>query len=389
MVIIKSDSFRQFTAEKEKKMKKKSSAISLVLLTSLILSGCADTTSKDTSADSTNAVTEARTDEITTAPAETETPAPDVKYYTNPLTGEITALYDNLIKRPAAVVLKNDRTGAPQVGIAKADIIYEAAVEGGMTRLLALYSDYAHMADIGPVIDSRAYFFDFARAHDAIFVQAGSSSYGKTAQKEDGIDCIDAVIGDMSPTFRRDETLVAERGHSSSIVAVGNQVFDKIKQNGIRVENNVKTSLTMNFSEYYSDYSLDGDACVKLTVPYSTSMAPYFEYSTITNTYTRYQYGDVHKDNDGTPLRFTNILVLFTEHSVVNSTSGEMDIITTGSGSGYYICGGKYIPITWERESADVPFRYYQANKQELKICRGKTFVCVASEKRKNDVTFR
>ncbi len=369
-------------------MKKKSSALSLVLLASLILSGCAESTTNDTTADSTSEITAASTDEITTSTAETETPAPNVKYYTNPLTGETTALYDNLTKRPAAVVLKNDRTGAPQVGIAQADIIYEAAVEGGMTRLLALYSDYSHMTDIGPVIDSRAYFFDFADAHDAIFVQAGSSSYGKTAQKEDGIDCVDAVLGEMAPTFRRDETLVNERGYSSSIVAVGDQVFAKVKQSGIRTENNVKTSLTMNFSDYYSDYSLDGDVCVKLTVPYSTSMAPYFEYSTLTNTYTRYQYGDVHKDNDGTPLRFTNIIVLFAEHSVINKTSGELDIATTGSGSGYYVCRGKYIPITWERESTDVPFRYYQANKQELEICRGKTFVCVASKTRKSDVTF-
>lgn len=388
MVIIKSDSPGHIYGRKGEKMKKKSSAISLIMLVAILLSGCADTAPKDTDTSDTSKVTSAQTDELTTKTEETDTPKQDIKYYTNPLTGELTSLYDNLTKRPAAVVLKNDRTGAPQVGIAQADIIYEAAVEGGMTRLLALYSDYAHTSDIGPVIDSRAYFFDFAMAHDAIFVQAGSSSYGKTAQKEDGIDCIDAIIGEMSPTFRRDETLVDERGHSSSIVAVGSSVFNKVKQSEIRTENNVKTSLTMKFSKNYSDYLLDGDVCVKLTVPYSSAMNPHFEYSTLTNSYTRYQYGDVHKDNDGTALRFTNILVLFAEHSIVNSTSGEMDILTTGAGSGYYICGGKYIPISWERESADVPFRYFLTNGKELEMCRGKTFVCVTSEKRKNDVTF-
>ena len=192
----------------------------------------------------------------------------------------------------------------------------------------------------------------------------------------------------MSPTFRRDETLVDERGYSSSIVAVGEGIYDKIKYSGMRIENQVTTSLTMNFAQSSSDYTLDGDVCIKLSVPYSSSMTPYFEYSTLTNTYTRYQYGEAHKDNDGTPLRFTNILVLFAEHLPIDSTSGEKDIVTVGTGSGYYVCGGKYIPITWERESADVPFRYVKSNGEELEICRGKTFVCVTSEKRTTDVTF-
>ena len=370
-------------------MKKKRTALPLLLVMAFIVSGCTGSPADTASGLDTAPQTKAETDEkITTQTPDTAPPKPDVKYYTNPLTGEHNALHDNILKRPVAVVLKNDLTGAPQVGIAQADIIYEAAVEGGMTRLLALYSDYAHMTDIGPVIDSRAYFYDFARAHDAVFIQAGTSAYGKNAQKEDGIDCIDAIIGEMSPTFRRDETLIDERGYSSSIVAVGGGIYDKIKYSGMRIENEVKTSLTMNFALSASDYTLDGDACIKLSVPYSSSMTPHFEYSTLSNTYTRYQYGEVHKDNDGTPLRFTNILVLFAQHTVVDSTSGETDIVTVGTGSGYYVCGGKYIPITWERESADVPFKYVKSNGEELEICRGKTFVCVTSEKRKTDVTF-
>ena len=369
-------------------MKKKFSAIALLLLLALIATGCAEEAPQNTESEESTEITSVQTDVSTSSDIETSAPAPDVKYYTNPLTGELNALHDNLLKRPAAIVLKNDKTGAPQIGIAKADIIYEAAVEGGMTRFLALYSDYPHMGNVGPVIDSRAYFFDFARAHDAIFLQAGSSSYGKAALKNDGVDCIDAVLGEMSPTFKRDETLINERGYSSSIVAVGNEVFSKVKQSGIRTENNVKTSLTMNFSQLYSDYAIDGNVCIKLSVPYSSTMTPYFEYSTLSNSYTRYQYGDVHKDNDGTPLKFTNILVLFAEHTVVDSTSGEMDIVTTGTGSGYYIYGGKYIPITWERDSEDVPFRYYTQNGQLLEICRGKTFVCVTSVKRRSDVKF-
>src|SRR6266702_2995767 len=56
-----------------------------------------------------------------------------------PLTGA-PAPAGSVPQRPAfAVKIPNDPTGRPQTGLDKTDIVYEEPVEGGITRLIAIY----------------------------------------------------------------------------------------------------------------------------------------------------------------------------------------------------------------------------------------------------------
>ena len=48
-------------------------------------------------------------------------------------------------RRPIAVMLGNDTNGAPQSGTGNAGVIYEAPVEGGITRLMAVIEDYDNL----------------------------------------------------------------------------------------------------------------------------------------------------------------------------------------------------------------------------------------------------
>ena len=47
--------------------------------------------------------------------------------------------------RPVAVMTENTHVTLPQYGIGNADIIYECPVEGGITRLMTIYQDYASL----------------------------------------------------------------------------------------------------------------------------------------------------------------------------------------------------------------------------------------------------
>ena len=44
--------------------------------------------------------------------------------------------------RPIAVMLNNIKQGCPQSGIANAGVVYEAPVEGDITRLMGIFEDY-------------------------------------------------------------------------------------------------------------------------------------------------------------------------------------------------------------------------------------------------------
>ena len=46
---------------------------------------------------------------------------------------------------------------------------------------------------------------------------------------------------------------------------------------------------------------------------------------------------------------------------------------TTGTGTGYHISGGKYIPITWKKDDVNSPQRFYDQDGNELKLSVGKT----------------
>ena len=72
------------------------------------------------------------------APARPDT-LPD--YNPNPLTGlEKDAGYP-YGQRPIAVMINNIKDSLPQSGISGADLMYEMVTEGGITRMMAVYSD--------------------------------------------------------------------------------------------------------------------------------------------------------------------------------------------------------------------------------------------------------
>ena len=47
------------------------------------------------------------------------------------------------------------------------------------------------------------------------------------------------------------------------------------------------------------------------------------------------------------------------------------------SGSGYFACGGKIIPITWEKGGHYDQLRYYTSDGKPLTLGVGKSFVCI------------
>ena len=63
--------------------------------------------------------------------------------------------------RPIAVMIDNNTNAWPQASVNEAYIIYEIIVEGGETRLMALFNG-SDADSIGPIRSSRHYFLDYA-----------------------------------------------------------------------------------------------------------------------------------------------------------------------------------------------------------------------------------
>ena len=76
--------------------------------------------------------------------------------------------------RPIAVMIDNHSGAWPQANLNKAYLVYEIIVEGGETRLMAVFKGQ-DLEKIGPIRSSRHYFLDYALENDAIYVHHGWS----------------------------------------------------------------------------------------------------------------------------------------------------------------------------------------------------------------------
>ena len=72
-------------------------------------------------------------------------------------------------RRNMAVMINNIQVSLPQYGISAASIIYEAPVEGRITRLMGLFEDYDDLDHIGSVRSARDYYLYEAMAYDSIY----------------------------------------------------------------------------------------------------------------------------------------------------------------------------------------------------------------------------
>ena len=75
-------------------------------------------------------------------------------------------------RRPLLVMIENHRDARPQSGLSRADVVYEAVAEGGITRFMGVYycratEPISRRYDVGPVRSARTYFLDWASEYSS------------------------------------------------------------------------------------------------------------------------------------------------------------------------------------------------------------------------------
>ncbi|MCF0121301.1 MAG: DUF3048 C-terminal domain-containing protein, partial [Oscillospiraceae bacterium] len=56
---------------------------------------------------------------------------------------------------------------------------------------------------------------------------------------------------------------------------------------------------------------------------------------------------------------------------------GRLSVDLEAEGEGYFVCGGKLVPITWEKKSCTEPFSFKNTDGTPLELGCGKTFVSI------------
>ncbi len=269
--------------------------------------------------------------------------------------------------RPIAVMVDNDNSSAwPQSGLDKAYKIYEVMVEGGSTRFMALYKN-TDCEKIGPVRSSRHYFLDYVLENDAIYVHFGWSPKAATDISSLGINKINGVLGGDEKIFWRERKYSGD-WHSAytSIQNIKDMSDEKSYRN--TTDNKIE-NINKEFSE------ISGDSALNITLPYSNHYKVYYTYDDEIKAYKRKMNSTEHKDANGVYFTATNIIVQYAKNYLLGDGSDRQEVETVGSGNGFFITGGKSVPITWEKQSRNSKTVYKTSDGNEIMLNPGTTWV--------------
>lgn len=273
--------------------------------------------------------------------------------------------------RPIAVMIDNETNKVlPQGGIGIAQIVYEILVEYGDTRYMALFYDKLPEL-IGPVRSSRHYFLDYSEEYDAIYTHIGWSDYAYRDLAEMEIDNIDGVTGAAGGVFW-DLTKDPSNYHDSYTSP------DRIKKFVEKAQYSMETEQPFPFTYHKNDTDLsDGQTAKEIFIKYSVASNCGFYYDSAEKNYKRTRQGEYQIDrNTNETVRAKNIIILTVEaKSIPQDKYGRKDVLTVGSGKGYFITNGMMQEITWEKSSRTAQTIYRNAKGEKIVLNPGQTWI--------------
>lgn len=288
-------------------------------------------------------------------------------------------------RRPVAVMLGNNRAGAPQSGISKAGVIYEAPVEGDMTRLMGIFEDYDSLERIGSVRSCRDYYLFYASEFNAIYAHFGQAVYALQYLDQHVIDNLNGLSMEGTAYFRTSDRKPPHNAYTS---------FEYL-QRGIE-----SMGYSQQYKEDYQGHYLFADEGTQTTLDNGSAAAvvrldnfadnrPWFEYDEASGKYKRFQYGEAQIDETTQEqLTCDNIILQYSSYQPYDP-NGYLNIDTNSGGQGKFITRGKAIDIRWEKDSPWGVTHYYDANEQEIKLNPGKTWVEIVQNDRIDAVTYQ
>lgn len=281
--------------------------------------------------------------------------------------------------RPYAVMINNIKTvWGYQSGLEDSYLIYEMMVEGGYTRLMALFKD-KNLSRIGSVRSSRHYFLDYAKENDAIYVHFGWSPKAEVDMKKLGVDNINFMTYNG---YTRDRTLGLPSEHTAFTST--EDILKGADAYGYSKNSEVKPVLNYSVDEIDLTKKEGVIPANNVIINFSNSHVTSFVYDTSNKTYKRYQNDTLHTDYISKNVYTAkNIIVYQLEYSLITGDDkGRQNLANITSGEGYYISNGYAVPITYEKNSRTEKTIYRYKNNEEIIVNDGNTYIEIAPKNR-------
>ena len=269
--------------------------------------------------------------------------------------------------------------------------MYEAPVEGDITRLMGIFEDYKDLERIGSVRSCRDYYIFYANEFDAIYAHYGQSAFALPYFEQHLIDNLNGVKLGKICYFRSTDRKAPHNAYTT---------YDLLQQ-GID-----KMGYRREYKKDYDGHYVFVPDGTENTLPQGTSAQeihfdnftvnhPWFVYDENTKKYSRFQYGAAQIDDlTGEQLTCDNILIQYSYVTTYEGTSyKDIETITdrdgNSGGQGKYITRGKAIDVTWQKDSPWGVTHYITDDNQEVQLNPGTTWVEIVQDDRVDDISYQ
>lgn len=267
--------------------------------------------------------------------------------------------------RLTAVMIENSSDAWPLDGLADAQVVYEAPVEGDIPRFMAIYAQDAQVDRAGPVRSARPYFLDWVSEYrGAMYMHVGGSPEALDQLKtyKDIIDVNEFYRGWY---FWRDKKRKMPHNTFTSS-DLWNQSWEKIK-----------TTERVSYSPWiFEPTETCTDACAEdISIGFGAGRyTANWEYTSSTKQYQRSQGRKTQRDASGEEIFADTIIIQSMEMEVIDDI-GRKNITTIGSGKVVVLRAGHAIEGTWVKESRTGRTHFYDENKRQITLQPGKIWI--------------
>jgi hypothetical protein len=272
-----------------------------------------------------------------------------------------------------AVKIDDTSAARPQIGIEEADLVYIEQVEGGLTRLAAIFSS-SIPANIGPIRSARISDIEIlAQFGKVIFAFSGAQRAMLTVISNSNL--WDYGAQRSSPTiYTRDDT----RPGPYDMILRGDLLLEKVKND----EREVATSKSPGWS--FGDAPIGGVAIDSVSVQWPASKYE-ATWSKAEKRWLLSNRGVPNFAANGKQLGATTFVIQKVEisDSIYRGSDGSYTPLseTVGTGTGYILRDGRSFKANWSRPSAEAGTTWTLADGSEIKFAPGSIWVALTDRK--------
>jgi hypothetical protein len=315
-----------------------------------------------------------------------------------------------ITRRPITAMIENHVDSRPPSGLSKADMIYEAVAEGGITRFLTVFYCGVSAEDtrIGPIRSARIYFLNFASEYGKpLFVHQGGANNicnncpggvkpaGDVSSKVDVYKALDKLGwanglsgNDMDgqtnlgmPAIWRDLERIPNAAWEHTVMGSTDKLFAEGAKRGFTNVDSKGVSWDKGFTPwtFMDGKASDSPDASDISFEFWSNKPDYnveWKYDREKNIYLRFNGGKEHIDMDSKQqLSAANIVVEYAKEEGPVDKELHLFYTTIGTGKALVFQNGTVIEATWEKDTNTAKTKYFDTSGKEISFVRGVIWV--------------